>query len=82
VSAVIVGTKMFLMLATSNTRKGKNMEAINLAQEAIITQQREEIEALESLVIEYQEIISNLEKRVYNYGEPLMKEYKPYWRQP
>jgi predicted RNase H-like nuclease (RuvC/YqgF family) len=70
------------MLATSNTRKGKNMEAINLAQEAIITQQREEIEALESLVIEYQEIISNLEKRVYNYGEPLMKEYKPYWRQP
>ena len=58
------------------------MEAINLAQEAIITQQREEIEALESLVIEYQETISNLEKRVYNYGEPLMKEYKPYWRQP
>jgi predicted RNase H-like nuclease (RuvC/YqgF family) len=70
------------MLATSNTRKGKNMEAINLAQEAIIKQQREEIEALESLVIEYQEIISNLEKRVYNYGEPLMKEYQPYWRQP
>ena len=58
------------------------MEAIHLAQEAIITQQREEIEALESLVIEYQETISNLEKRVYNYGEPLMKEYKPYWRQP
>ena len=58
------------------------MEAINLAQSAIITQQREEIEALESLVIEYQETISDLEKRVYNYGEPLMKEYKPYWRQP
>jgi len=58
------------------------MEAINLAQSAIITQQREEIEALESLVIEYQETISNLEKRVYNYGEPLMKEYRPYWRQP
>ena len=81
-SAVIVGTKMFLMLATSYIRKGKDMEAINLAQSAIITQQREEIEALESLVIEYQETISNLEKRVYNYGEPLMKEYKPYWRQP
>ena len=58
------------------------MEAIHLAQSAIIIQQREEIEALESLVIEYQETISNLEKRVYNYGEPLMKEYKPYWRQP
>ena len=58
------------------------MEAIHLAQEAIITQQREEIEALESLVIEYQETISNLEKRVYNYGEPLMKEYQQYWRLP
>ena len=55
---------------------------MSLTQSAIITQQREEIEALESLVIEYQETISNLEKRVYNYGEPLMKEYKPYWRQP
>ena len=43
------------------------MEAINLAQSAIITQQREEIEALESLVIEYQETISNLKARIHNY---------------
>jgi len=34
------------------------MEAINLAQEAIIKQQREELDALESLVIEYQSILS------------------------
>ena len=47
------------------------MEAIHLAQEAIITQQREEIEALESLVIEYQETIFNLTKnrqRLYWYN--------------
>ena len=42
---------------------------MSLTQEAIIKQQREELDALESLVIEYQETISNLEKRVYNYTE-------------
>ena len=40
------------------------MEAIHLAQEAIITEQREEIEALKSSVIEYQETISNLKKYI------------------
>ena len=48
-------------------QKGKNMEAIHLAQSAIITQQREELDALESLVIEYQETISNLKTRIHNY---------------
>jgi DNA-directed RNA polymerase beta' subunit len=58
---------MFLMLATSYTRKEKIMEAIHLAQSAIITQQREELDALEGLVIEYQETISNLKTRIHNY---------------
>ena len=43
------------------------MEAIHLAQSAIITQQREELDALESLVIEYQETILNLKTRIHNY---------------
>ena len=70
---------------------------MQLDQETIITEQREEIAKLKKDLQEYKRIsgelhrveirelketISNLEKRVYNYGEPLMKEYQPYWRQP
>ena len=40
---------------------------MQLDQETIITQQREELDALESLVIEYQETISNLKTRIHNY---------------
>ena len=43
---------------------------------------RVEIRELKAEIKELKETISNLEKRVYNYGEPLMKEYQPYWRQP
>ena len=59
-SIMIIGYILNLKTRSLTTTHMENNHEFN--QSAIITQQREEIEALESLVIEYQETISNLER--------------------
>ena len=79
--SIILSSLFFVAFVIVYLQEEKE-QTMQLNQETIITEQREEIAKLKAEIKELKETISNLEKRVYNYGEPLMKEYQPYWRQP